>query len=125
MKIRSATRLLVLIVCSYLVANFPNVLITAWEYVDFDSTQTEHLFDVSNLFCFKVKMIIFQIYELLTDIISVLYVFVCATRLPFYLVCNQELRSAFYESLCLHNGGFESISQKGELSGEQKISVSV
>ncbi|KAE9548890.1 hypothetical protein FO519_007899 [Halicephalobus sp. NKZ332] len=109
LKIRSATRLLVLIVCSYLVANVPNVIITAWEYIDFESTQTESLF---------------EIYELLTDIISVLYVFVCATRLPFYLVCNQELRSAFYESLCIRSDGFKTIPQKIEFSGEQKISVS-
>jgi len=37
----------VLIVCSYLLANFPNVAITAWEYLDLDSTQSEHYYDVS------------------------------------------------------------------------------
>uniref|UniRef100_A0AC34FPP9 Gustatory receptor n=1 Tax=Panagrolaimus sp. ES5 TaxID=591445 RepID=A0AC34FPP9_9BILA len=85
LKIRSATRLLVLVVFSYLIANVLNVLITAWEYVDFKSTQTE---------------VAFEIYEVLTDVISVLYVFTCASRLFIYLLCNQEIRSAFYESLC-------------------------
>lgn len=43
-KIRSATRLTVLIVCSYLMANVLNVFITAWEYLDFQSAQTEEAF---------------------------------------------------------------------------------
>ncbi|KAH7691205.1 Protein R11F4.2 a, partial [Aphelenchoides avenae] len=76
-KVRSATRLLVLIVCSYLTANVLNVFITAWEYVDFDSTQTEEAF---------------QIYETLTDVISMLYILACATRLLVYLSSNQEIR---------------------------------
>uniref|UniRef100_A0AC35GR49 G-protein coupled receptors family 1 profile domain-containing protein n=1 Tax=Panagrolaimus sp. PS1159 TaxID=55785 RepID=A0AC35GR49_9BILA len=85
LKIRSATRLLVLVVFSYLIANVLNVMITAWEYIDFKSTQTE---------------VAFEIYEVLTDVISVLYVFTCASRLFIYLLCNQEIRNAFYESLC-------------------------
>uniref|UniRef100_A0AC34RHK0 G-protein coupled receptors family 1 profile domain-containing protein n=1 Tax=Panagrolaimus sp. JU765 TaxID=591449 RepID=A0AC34RHK0_9BILA len=56
LKIRSATRLLVLIVFSYLIANVLNVIITAWEYIDFESTQNATAF---------------EIYEILTDIISV------------------------------------------------------
>uniref|UniRef100_A0A914CQK4 G-protein coupled receptors family 1 profile domain-containing protein n=1 Tax=Acrobeloides nanus TaxID=290746 RepID=A0A914CQK4_9BILA len=84
-KVRSATRLLVLIVCSYLLANVLNVLITAWEYVDFDSTQDENLFDV---------------YEILTDVISVLYILICASRLFVYISCNEEIRNAFYEFFC-------------------------
>ncbi|TMS34810.1 hypothetical protein L596_002327 [Steinernema carpocapsae] len=84
-KVRSATTLLVLIVCSYLMANFVNVVVTGWEYIDIASTQTEELYDV---------------YEFLTDIVSVLYIFVCATRLAVYLVCNMELREAFTQSLC-------------------------
>ncbi|KAI1720280.1 7 transmembrane receptor (rhodopsin family) domain-containing protein [Ditylenchus destructor] len=85
MRIRSATRLLLLIVFSYLLANFLNVFITAWEYVDLESTQTEITFDI---------------YETLTDIISMLYVLSCATRLPIYITCNQEIRTAFYEFIC-------------------------
>ncbi|KAK6009454.1 hypothetical protein OSTOST_25610, partial [Ostertagia ostertagi] len=73
-KIRSATRLLVLIVCSYLLANVLNVLITLWEYVAFQSTQTQEAY---------------VIYEACTDVISVLYVLVCATRLFVYISCNK------------------------------------
>ncbi|VDM55036.1 unnamed protein product [Angiostrongylus costaricensis] len=72
-KIRSATRLLVLIVCSYLIANVLNVLITLWEYIAFQSTQTQEAY---------------VIYEFCTDVISVLYVLVCATRLFVYITCN-------------------------------------
>nr|CAD2179732.1 unnamed protein product [Meloidogyne enterolobii] len=85
LRVRSATRLLLLIVCSYLLANFPNVAITAWEYLDLDSTQSENFY---------------SIYETLTDIISMLYVLSCASRLLIYLSCNEEIRSAFYDFLC-------------------------
>ncbi|CAK5083945.1 unnamed protein product [Meloidogyne enterolobii] len=78
LRVRSATRLLLLIVCSYLLANFPNVAITAWEYLDLDSTQSENFY----------------------SIISMLYVLSCASRLLIYLSCNEEIRSAFYDFLC-------------------------
>uniref|UniRef100_A0A1I7XUK9 G_PROTEIN_RECEP_F1_2 domain-containing protein n=1 Tax=Heterorhabditis bacteriophora TaxID=37862 RepID=A0A1I7XUK9_HETBA len=84
-KIRSATRLMVLIVCSYLIANVLNVLINLWEYVAFQSTQTQEAY---------------TIYETCTDVISVLYVLVCATRLFVYISCNKEIRDAMHESLC-------------------------
>ncbi|KAK6041732.1 hypothetical protein COOONC_20761, partial [Cooperia oncophora] len=84
-KIRSATRLLVLIVCSYLLANVLNVLITLWEYVAFQSTQTQEAY---------------VIYEACTDVISVLYVLVCATRLFVYISCNKEIRDAMLDQLC-------------------------
>ncbi|VDL62085.1 unnamed protein product [Nippostrongylus brasiliensis] len=84
-KIRSATRLLVLIVCSYLLANVLNVLITLWEYVAFQSTQTQEAY---------------VIYEACTDVISVLYVLVCATRLFVYISCNKEIRDAMKDQLC-------------------------
>ncbi|KAL3107198.1 hypothetical protein niasHT_011917 [Heterodera trifolii] len=85
LRVRSATRLLVLIVCSYLLANFPNVFITAWEYLDLASTQSEHYYDI---------------YETITDVISMLYVLSCASRLAIYLSCNEELRFAFSDFLC-------------------------
>ncbi|KHN78793.1 hypothetical protein Tcan_10153 [Toxocara canis] len=87
MKIRSATRLTVFIVCSYLMANVLNVLITAWEYVDFESAMTADNF---------------WIYELCTDVISVLYVFTCATRLLVYMLCNKEIRIAIIETICCY-----------------------
>uniref|UniRef100_A0A0M3KCG6 G_PROTEIN_RECEP_F1_2 domain-containing protein n=1 Tax=Anisakis simplex TaxID=6269 RepID=A0A0M3KCG6_ANISI len=85
MKIRSATRLTVFIVCSYLMANVLNVLITAWEYVDFESAVTPDNF---------------WIYETCTDVISVLYVFTCATRLLVYMLCNKEIRIAINQQMC-------------------------
>uniref|UniRef100_A0A915CJ24 G-protein coupled receptors family 1 profile domain-containing protein n=1 Tax=Parascaris univalens TaxID=6257 RepID=A0A915CJ24_PARUN len=84
-KIRSATRLTVFIVCSYLMANVMNVLVTAWEYVDFESA---------------ISAENFSIYETCTDVISVLYVLTCATRLLVYMLCNKEIRLAITETLC-------------------------
>jgi len=81
-----------------------NVLITAWEYVDFQSTQTPETFVVS---CPTISLVLWnnspfpiQIYETLTDVISMLYVLTCVTRLPVYVICNQEIRDAFKVSLC-------------------------
>uniref|UniRef100_A0A0K0EKF8 G_PROTEIN_RECEP_F1_2 domain-containing protein n=1 Tax=Strongyloides stercoralis TaxID=6248 RepID=A0A0K0EKF8_STRER len=84
-KVRSATRLLVFIVFSYLVANFLSFCVTIWEYIDFDSTQSE-----AN----------YPLYDNLTDLISVLAILVCALRIFIYLSCNQEIRSAFSNFYC-------------------------
>uniref|UniRef100_A0A0N4ZC33 G_PROTEIN_RECEP_F1_2 domain-containing protein n=1 Tax=Parastrongyloides trichosuri TaxID=131310 RepID=A0A0N4ZC33_PARTI len=84
-KIRSATRLLVFIVFSYLVANFLSFCVTIWEYIDFESTQSEENY---------------PLYDGLTDLISVLAILVCALRIFIYLSCNQEIRSAFANFFC-------------------------
>lgn len=107
-KIRSATRLLVLIVCSYLLANVLNVLITLWEYVAFQSTQTKDAY---------------VIYEFCTDVISVLYVLVCATRLFVYISCNKEIRDAMFEELypnysSKNKGGEKFEAVKAAVSGQ-------
>ncbi|CAI4232670.1 unnamed protein product [Auanema sp. JU1783] len=84
-KIRSATRLMVTVVCSYLLANVLNVLITFWEHIDSDSTQ---------------QVETYQFYETCTDVISVLYIFVCATRLIVYYSLNKEIREDIQAQLC-------------------------
>ncbi|MFH4977756.1 hypothetical protein AB6A40_004465 [Gnathostoma spinigerum] len=83
-KTREATRLTVVVVFSYLLANILNVIITAWEYVDAKSTQTDDNF---------------WIYETATDVVSVLFVFVCATRLAVYVIFNKEILVALLEIL--------------------------
>jgi hypothetical protein len=82
-KVRSATKLLILIVSSYLVANVLNICISAWEYIDINSTAK-----------------FYQIYETLADIISVLYLSTCATRLLVYISCNEEIRFALSDQFC-------------------------
>ncbi|KAI6184416.1 G-PROTEIN-RECEP-F1-2 domain-containing protein [Aphelenchoides bicaudatus] len=82
-KARSATRLLVFIVFSYLIANALNLLISSWEFIDFNSVND-----------------FYAIYELMADLVSVFYVLTCATRLLVYILCNEEIRSALYDYLC-------------------------
>ncbi|CAD6197004.1 unnamed protein product [Caenorhabditis auriculariae] len=94
-KIRSATRLMVLVVCSYLLANVINVLVTLWEYVAFQSTQDG---------------VAYLIYEICTDVTSVLYVFVCATRIFVYYALNKEIRDAMMECAC----GFPRLPRKSD-----------
>ncbi|UMM15978.1 hypothetical protein L5515_013187 [Caenorhabditis briggsae] len=84
-KIRSATILMVCIVFSYLLANILNVGITLWEYVAFQSTQTGSAY---------------AFYETCTDVTSVLYILVCATRLLVYYLFNQEIREAIKPLVC-------------------------
>ncbi|KAI6179331.1 G-PROTEIN-RECEP-F1-2 domain-containing protein [Aphelenchoides besseyi] len=86
-KIRSATRLLVLIVFSYLCANSLNLSVTIWEYIDLNSVETYY-----------------EIYEAMTDVTSMLYIFTCATRLLVYLTCNEEIKFAILNYLLCHNG---------------------
>lgn len=40
-RVREATRLLVFVVCTYLLANVLMVVVSAWEYIDFYSLSTE------------------------------------------------------------------------------------
>jgi hypothetical protein len=68
--------MLVLIVVTYLLNNLINVVITAWEFIDFDTLIANH----------------YHLYMMCTDIVSVLTVLSCALRLPIYLICNKELR---------------------------------
>lgn len=60
-----------------------NVLITAWEFVDFNS--------VNDLYI---------VYETMADLVSVFYLFTCAARLLVYILCNEEIRIALYDYLC-------------------------
>ncbi|KAI6226202.1 G-PROTEIN-RECEP-F1-2 domain-containing protein [Aphelenchoides fujianensis] len=86
-KIRSATILFLLIVFSYLCANSLNVGITAWEYIDLSSIET-----------------FYEVYEILADTSSLLYIVTCATRLLVYLSCNEEIRHAIFNYLMCQEG---------------------
>ncbi|GMT15821.1 hypothetical protein PFISCL1PPCAC_7118, partial [Pristionchus fissidentatus] len=94
LKVRSATRLTVLIVCSYLISNALNVAITIAEYVDYGWLTNETNYPA---------------YEFTTDFTSVLYIFVCATRLIVYVTCNEEIRNEVIAFLC----GMSSYNRKG------------
>lgn len=108
-KIRSATRLLVVVVCSYLVANILNVLITLWEYVSFSSTQTQETYVVSGPDI--LSPVPFQIYEACTDVVSLSVLLVNACRLAVYYICNKEIR----DELHLFR------NKKKRLSGEKRL----
>ncbi|WKX95659.1 hypothetical protein Q1695_012261 [Nippostrongylus brasiliensis] len=75
-KVRSATYTLVLVCLLYILANLPNVIVTAWEFIDMQSLQTEF----------------YAFYMFSTDLVSLLVVTACAMRLPIYMLCNPELR---------------------------------
>ncbi|GMS87129.1 hypothetical protein PENTCL1PPCAC_9304, partial [Pristionchus entomophagus] len=85
LQVRSATRLTVLIVCSFLVSNALNVAFTVVEFWDMD---------------LLMMTIIFQMYEYGTDFVSVMYILVCATRLLVYVACNEEIRDEVHAFLC-------------------------
>ncbi|KAK6051942.1 hypothetical protein COOONC_10553 [Cooperia oncophora] len=85
-KVRSATWTLLLVCLLYLLANLPNVIVTAWEFIDMKSLQTEF----------------YEIYMFSTDLVSLLVVTACAMRLPIYMLCNPELRRVVTHTLQLH-----------------------
>ncbi|VDO69478.1 unnamed protein product [Heligmosomoides polygyrus] len=75
-KVRSATWTLLLVCLLYLLANLPNVIVTAWEFIDMHALQTRF----------------YSFYMFSTDLVSLLVVTACAMRLPIYMLCNPELR---------------------------------
>ncbi|KAK6756909.1 hypothetical protein RB195_014998 [Necator americanus] len=78
-RVRAATRTLVFVVATYLLSNILNVIITIWEYIDYESiTVTFNTF-----------------YLFAVDVVSLLTIFAGALRLPIYVCCQSELRKEF------------------------------
>uniref|UniRef100_A0A0R3RWS1 G_PROTEIN_RECEP_F1_2 domain-containing protein n=1 Tax=Elaeophora elaphi TaxID=1147741 RepID=A0A0R3RWS1_9BILA len=76
-RIRAATRTLMLVVCTYLLANMLNVIITIWEHTD-----------ATSLFSSFLDFYIFSV-----DAVSLLTIVACALRLPIYASCQPALRA--------------------------------
>ncbi|KJH53446.1 hypothetical protein DICVIV_00384 [Dictyocaulus viviparus] len=82
-RVRAATRTLVFVVTTYLLSNILNVIITIWEYIDYDSiTVTFNTF-----------------YIFAVDVVSLLTIFAGAVRLPIYVCCQSDLRKEFITKL--------------------------
>ncbi|EFO22940.1 hypothetical protein LOAG_05544 [Loa loa] len=75
-RIRAATRTLMLVACTYLLANMLNVIITIWEHTD-----------AKSLFSSFLDFYIFSV-----DTVSLLTIVACALRLPIYASCQPALR---------------------------------
>lgn len=87
-NIRAATRMLVVLVSTYLLANLFNVVISLIEHLNYSYLLTHPKF-----------------YTLATDVITLLTVVTGSIRLPIYYVCNQQIRKEFHKLLlqkCLH-----------------------
>uniref|UniRef100_A0A914DNZ5 G-protein coupled receptors family 1 profile domain-containing protein n=1 Tax=Acrobeloides nanus TaxID=290746 RepID=A0A914DNZ5_9BILA len=85
---RAATRMMVLVVCTYLIANIINVLLTVFEHID----RTTLLADYPILYVFAL------------DLSSLLAILACAFRLPIYLSCQKALRQEciyLFKHFCL------------------------
>ncbi|CAJ0929710.1 unnamed protein product, partial [Mesorhabditis belari] len=78
-RVRAATRTLLLVVFTYLLSNFLNVIVTIWEYFDIQQLQEE--FPVFYLFA--------------VDVVSLLTIIAGALRLPIYVSCQKQLRCEF------------------------------
>ncbi|KJH48832.1 hypothetical protein DICVIV_05022 [Dictyocaulus viviparus] len=85
-KVRSATWTLVFVCLLYLLSNLLNVIVTAWEFIDMQTLQTEF----------------YAFYMFSTDLVSLLVVTACAMRLPIYMLCNPELRHMITTTMKLH-----------------------
>ncbi|VDK51742.1 unnamed protein product, partial [Anisakis simplex] len=106
-NIRAATRMLVLVSCTYLASNVLNVFVSAWEFVDVGSSQgLIKIFSMLTLLCpsssCDQRYIVIQeflltpqwrpLYTFSSDLVSLLTVLSCACRLPIYCACNQRIR---------------------------------
>ncbi|CAJ0920082.1 unnamed protein product, partial [Mesorhabditis belari] len=95
----------VFIVCSYLIANVLNLVITAWEYISPESTQSEEYYDI---------------YEIMTDIVSVLSFSLVPRDFKLrFSSCNKEIRDMVKLYLCGLTAG-ENRPKKDTLSRTRK-----
>uniref|UniRef100_A0A914V0N6 G-protein coupled receptors family 1 profile domain-containing protein n=1 Tax=Plectus sambesii TaxID=2011161 RepID=A0A914V0N6_9BILA len=78
-RARAVTRMLFITVCSYLLANVPNMMLIIWEYIDVKS-----LIDYYPTF-----------YVWMADTVSICHVLCAVVRLPIFLLYNAEMREAF------------------------------
>lgn len=81
-RVRAATRMLILVVTCYLLANILDVFIATWEYIDRNSLAACPGF-----------------YTIVTDISSLLSVVSSSARLPIYLLVGDPLLSYHVNSL--------------------------
>ncbi|KAE9415823.1 hypothetical protein Angca_001034, partial [Angiostrongylus cantonensis] len=82
-RVRAATRTLVFVVATYLLSNILNVIITIWEYIDYESITVTF----STFYVFAV------------DVVSLLTVFAGALRLPIYVYSQSDIRKEFITAL--------------------------
>ncbi|VDM63968.1 unnamed protein product [Angiostrongylus costaricensis] len=75
-RLRAVTRMLVMVICTYLAANIIDVIIAFWETIDIDS-----------LYAYE------RFYTVTTDISSFLPILACALRLPIYAVNDEQIRT--------------------------------
>ena len=93
--LKSATKMMLVIVASYLLCNLLNLFITFWEILD-----KEHL--VINYPEVQLSALVscrlradgqpLQAYEMGTDVVSLLTITNSSLRLPIYYVCNPKIR---------------------------------
>ncbi|CAD6194886.1 unnamed protein product [Caenorhabditis auriculariae] len=76
-RLRAVTRMLVLVVTCYLVANILDVIIAFWETIDLDSLMLDNA----------------GVYAILADISSFLPILACALRLPIYAINDRQIRT--------------------------------
>ncbi|TMS37845.1 hypothetical protein L596_004692 [Steinernema carpocapsae] len=101
---RSATRTLVLVVCTYLISNIINVLLTIWEHVDKESLVSDYV----------------GFYAIALDLVSLLTNLACAFRLPIYLTCQATLRAEVFEILKLLKGEIKTTDKTDETEGDKQ-----
>uniref|UniRef100_A0A915CL90 G-protein coupled receptors family 1 profile domain-containing protein n=1 Tax=Ditylenchus dipsaci TaxID=166011 RepID=A0A915CL90_9BILA len=105
-KVRAATRTLLMIVFTYLLANILNVLLTFWEYINIDTLMTDFV----------------AFYTFGVDTVSILTILAGALRLPIYVTCMPQLRKEFIGYLKQFiNGSKYNHQTNSEKCTEQEI----
>ncbi|CAJ0604087.1 unnamed protein product [Cylicocyclus nassatus] len=81
-RLRTVTRMLVMVVCCYLAANIIDVVIAFWETIDMDSLNANEGF-----------------YAVTTDISSFLPILACSMRPPIYVINDKQIRSEVFRKV--------------------------
>ncbi|VDM79631.1 unnamed protein product [Strongylus vulgaris] len=80
-RLRTVTRMLVMVVCCYLAANIIDVMVAFWETIDIESLLANEGF-----------------YAVTTDISSFLPILACSLRPPIYIINDKQIRTEVGEN---------------------------
>ncbi|KAI6189899.1 G-PROTEIN-RECEP-F1-2 domain-containing protein [Aphelenchoides bicaudatus] len=106
-RVRTATRTLILVVFSYLMANLLNVIITLWEFFDYESLTNETFL---------------PFYTYGVDVVSILTVLAGAFRPLIYLACMPQVRKDIIAQL--HRCAGRNKYKPDQLKDEEKFGIS-
>ncbi|EFP12853.1 hypothetical protein CRE_25985, partial [Caenorhabditis remanei] len=96
-RLRAVTRMLVMVVTGYLLANILDIIIAFWEVTVHFETPFVGFFQTINIQSLQEQP---SLYTVLSDISSFLPIAACALRLPIYTINDRQIRVEVRRKFC-------------------------